>query len=1168
MSGIGAAFRSVAQKGAELARQLAEEAASGLSGFKFHREYQIVAQVGTAGPHGLWRIFSAVARSPTALVHDVSIWVLDKRQLLAMGDDGAALQQGRSPSQAQQRWEPVLEQQRLSCAVMTRMKHPGVVRVVQPLAETSGHMVLVTEAVRGCLRDILVAQLQQQQQQQQQQDTQIAQQQQQMPPSGRHGSGGGSPGAGEPLLSLLEVKLGLLSLVDVLSFLHGTAKMAHCGMSPQSVVVAPDGSWKLAGFSFAVPLPGSPQQGGAATGTAGGWMRGAATGSGGPHGLATLQPPYSYSDPFPPPWEELAKPQLSYTAPELVVPPGGAAGAGPWVAANQSPLSSAGQLLHADNPFAPPSPPSHPPCWAAADAFSLGTLAYETIAVAALAEGGSPSWRQSSRPLPDTACPPQLLPVRCSLHQYGSRLAALESVASASGGTVMGAIGGGGGGAGGGGSSLGFLPVAGGGAGGAGGAAADLARVPAELHGVLLALVSPSPASRPPLPSVARLDWFEADSLLRTLRFLEGMVQSEPHHKLSFLNDLAEERRTRTTSTSTTSSGSQQQQQEAIISGYLGGGTATGDALWRRLPDRLLASRVLPSLLQEVRRGGPVGVAALPVTVAISQRLGRAAFASLALPQLTPVLEAAAAGPAGAAHAAAPSTAVTAGAGPGQQQQQQAMLAALVGQAEVMAGLMDGPTTDRLLLPVLLRAVLGPGGGVAVASEAMAAAAASGSSSSSRAAGETAGSVGASQMGPTAGLPQQLLADPRLALAALGQLRRLVEIGLLDGRSAQVRSRLLQPLLAAAARTTSAAVRTNCLGLVSELAGKVDRAEGEAILTTCAQLLSVDSSGGTIVAVAGVLQSLSEAPTWGPVATAHRLLPMLVPQLVAASLTPQQLTSLSAIVQSLLSRVAQYAESAVRMRADGGGFMPPAAQAGLPAAGSRPPRTATAADSGGPSGSSEKADDARPTAGGLLAFTTWPAGNSNGSPSSSIAKPSSCATTASAPEAPGAEAAAAPGAEAAAAPGAAVGAVATTATGLVHSFDLPQKTASKAYGALSAAAATAAWAPERPSVSNSWRLDTHTTSTSHHSASTPMTTMQAAAASNSALFTEVGITSGVPRDAPLRVQDTAALGAAARGFGGGPYLGSSSSDSRAVRPAAGQQGTQSSLSGPLNLMDA
>ncbi len=61
----------------------------------------------------------------------------------------------------------------------------------------AAQLVLVTEQVVGCLRDLL---------------------------------GGAS---NRTPLELLEVKLGLLALAETLTFLHGSARLAHCGLSPQ-----------------------------------------------------------------------------------------------------------------------------------------------------------------------------------------------------------------------------------------------------------------------------------------------------------------------------------------------------------------------------------------------------------------------------------------------------------------------------------------------------------------------------------------------------------------------------------------------------------------------------------------------------------------------------------------------------------------------------------------------------------------------------------------------------------------------------------------------------------------------------------------------------------------------------------------------------------------------
>ncbi len=133
-------------------------------------------------------------------------------------------------------------------------------------------MVLVTEAVTGCLREALLgltassshtSSTQHQHQHQHQHHSQRNQQHQ----HGYHGlAQGGSPhaaaaassaagfgagsrgaghgdgrgtgateagGGGGTAVGPLEAKLGVLALAEVLTFLHGTARMAHCGLSPQ-----------------------------------------------------------------------------------------------------------------------------------------------------------------------------------------------------------------------------------------------------------------------------------------------------------------------------------------------------------------------------------------------------------------------------------------------------------------------------------------------------------------------------------------------------------------------------------------------------------------------------------------------------------------------------------------------------------------------------------------------------------------------------------------------------------------------------------------------------------------------------------------------------------------------------------------------------------------------
>ncbi|KAG2436950.1 hypothetical protein HXX76_006466 [Chlamydomonas incerta] len=906
---FGAALRQVAAKGAELASNLVREVESVASTAaatvgpygtaKFQSQFRLGAPTGSVG--GLWRVYAGTARAASAVVKEVSIWVLDKKELQSRGDGGSLPSPGSSgllPSSSTgpglgasgtgaagvapgQRWEAVFEQQRHGCALMMRLKHPGVVRVVLPLEETSSYMILVTEAVRGCLRDVMSAPHHPQNQQPHTAGHAG-------PGQGGHGHGhghgeqggeaGGPGGGGGGALSSLEVKLGLLAVAESLTFLHSAAKLAHCGLSPQTVVVAADGAWKLAGFGFAVSEAAPAGQGG--------------QGGAGP-------PPYAYNDPFPPLWEEMAKPQLPYTAPELVVPPGGSVG--PWAHTN---------------PFGPTGAPGA--CsWAPADAFSLGALVYELVTWAAAVEAAAGPGGVGVAGM--VVATTQLLPVRCSLQQYGARVGALAAAAAGGAGAM--------------------------GLGSAAPVASELARLPPELRGMLLSLVSPVAASRPAPAALARCSWFEDDGLLRALRFLEGIMQSEPRHKLAFLSDLA-----------------------APAPGPAGPGPGPGP-LWQRMSDRLLASRVLPPLLQEVRNGGTVGVAALPVVLAVCQRLGRGVFAGVALPVLAPAMDAAGGSGGGGAAGGGGGGA---GGGGAVAAEAAMLLPAFVSQSEALAALMDGPTLDKVLLPLLVRALAGPS---------------------------------AADGGPATGQ-----ADPRLAQAALSRLQALVAAGLVDPKSAQARTRLLPALHTAVGRTTSAAVRVSCLSLMAALAAKVDRSEAEGMLATCAQLLSVDTSGNTLVAVAGLAEALAEAPGWGPPATAARLLPLLMPHIVAPTLTPAQLATFAAAVQTMLRRVVRHAEEAAALRASGGDPAALQGATGLRAPGVSVPESSTS------SGSSSRGSGAG-APGGVVAFTTWthsrptgaataPTTTATGSSAAAAAGPAPAAPSGSAPAAPAAAAAA------------------------------------------------------------------------------------------------------------------------------------------------------------------
>jgi SCY1-like protein 2 len=526
---------------ASAARSLHEE----LTQFRGLRGYRLLpGPVATAGPLDCWRIYeavtvggggggaaaaaagggaagggraaataaaaaaaastSAVAGSAASAYPVVGVWILDKRALaesLALrggfggggGGFGASSTTTRAADAAA--LEPALALLRRGAARMARVKHPGVLRVLEPLEETGWQMVLVTEPVHGSLSNLLTGF-------------------RAVPGEGgeelRSAAGGAAAASSpdparsrreQPPLSELEVKYGLAHLAETLQFLNQDARLVHGGVSPRSVAVTRDGGWRLCGFEFCESV--AVAAGAAAAAAAGGAA--AAADQQLQHQTQQQQQQeqqlvsYDYYSSAPP-VESLLSPPLSFTAPELVSGGSGPVGAGIGARAWLVPHCEAGRLT------------------AAADAFSLAALAYEMTTRRRLlpapevvgggrggggysgAGGGSGSDAVAS---------------------YRSRLAALEAAAAA-------------------GAPLGTTTTTGAAAAASLAAANDSSLLPPSLEPTLRAmLLAPCPSSRPPCSSLLLSPFLQDDMLLRALRFLDAALQREPAQKVAFLRDLA-----------------------------------------------------------------------------------------------------------------------------------------------------------------------------------------------------------------------------------------------------------------------------------------------------------------------------------------------------------------------------------------------------------------------------------------------------------------------------------------------------------------------------------------------------------------------------------------------------------------------------------------------------
>ncbi|CAH9073024.1 unnamed protein product [Cuscuta epithymum] len=185
------------------------------------QDFDLIDQIGSAGPGLVWKLYSAKARDGHSVYPNVCVWVLDKR----------ALSEARQRSGLSKTAEDAfLDMVRADAARLVRLRHPGVVHVVQALDETKNSMAMVTEPLFASAANVL-------------------------------GNMDNIEKASKELkgieMGLLEVKHGLLQMAETLDFLHNNAHLVHRSISPETVLITSNGAWKLAGFGFAVTAQSS-----------------------------------------------------------------------------------------------------------------------------------------------------------------------------------------------------------------------------------------------------------------------------------------------------------------------------------------------------------------------------------------------------------------------------------------------------------------------------------------------------------------------------------------------------------------------------------------------------------------------------------------------------------------------------------------------------------------------------------------------------------------------------------------------------------------------------------------------------------------------------------------------------------------------------------------------
>ncbi|KAL1337896.1 hypothetical protein HN51_032586 [Arachis hypogaea] len=189
-----------------------------VTGPKALQDYELLDQIGSAGPGLAWRLYSGRSRDPSRQ-HQypvVCVWVLDKRAL-----SEARMRAGLTKAAE----DSFLDLIRKDAAKLVRLRHPGVVHVVQALDESKNAMAMVTEPLFASVANTL-------------------------------GNLENVPNVPKELrgmeMSLLEVKHGLLQMAETLDFLHNHAHLIHRAISPENILITLSGAWKLSGFGFAI----------------------------------------------------------------------------------------------------------------------------------------------------------------------------------------------------------------------------------------------------------------------------------------------------------------------------------------------------------------------------------------------------------------------------------------------------------------------------------------------------------------------------------------------------------------------------------------------------------------------------------------------------------------------------------------------------------------------------------------------------------------------------------------------------------------------------------------------------------------------------------------------------------------------------------------------------
>ncbi|XP_015058341.1 SCY1-like protein 2 [Solanum pennellii] len=219
MKTLTQAFAKASAKASAVIEKTVQTTVQEVSGLpRALQDYDLLDQIGSAGPGLAWKLYSAKARDGHAVYPNVCVWLLDKRAL------SEARQRAGLSKTAEDSFFDII---RADASRLVRLRHPGVVHVVQALDESKNGMAMVTEPLFASAANALG-------------DLENIEK----VPKELKGME----------MGLLEVKHGLLQIAETLDFLHSNARLVHRSISPETILITSNGAWKLGGFGFTISV--------------------------------------------------------------------------------------------------------------------------------------------------------------------------------------------------------------------------------------------------------------------------------------------------------------------------------------------------------------------------------------------------------------------------------------------------------------------------------------------------------------------------------------------------------------------------------------------------------------------------------------------------------------------------------------------------------------------------------------------------------------------------------------------------------------------------------------------------------------------------------------------------------------------------------------------------